>query len=49
MKKGLLGVFIGLIVWLVPTSVFAQTDTDYIKLFTSDITLNQDASIDIKE
>ncbi len=49
MKKILLGILISVVGLLLPTAVFAQTDFDHVRLFTSDITLNQDASIDVKE
>ncbi len=52
MKKLLLALSLVLgVILLLPSKIFAQdySYTDYIKSFNSDITLNQDASISIKE
>ena len=49
MKKFFLVVFLGLLSFVLPYKVSAQTNTDYIKDFKSDVTFNQDASIDIDE
>ncbi len=49
MKKTLLGILFSTVLFLVPCGVFAQYDSDYVKIFNSDATLNQDASIDVRE
>jgi len=37
------------VILILPSSIFAQSSSDYINTFNSDVTLNQDASISIKE
>ncbi len=49
MKKFFFVVLLGLIAFVLPCKVSAQTDSDYIKNFNSNVTFNQDASIDINE
>lgn len=49
MKKFFFVVLLGLFALVLPSRVLAQSDSDYIKNFDSNVTFNQDASIDIKE
>ena len=49
MKKFFLVVFLGLLVFVLPNKASAQSDSDYIRNFSSNVTFNQDASIDIEE
>lgn len=49
MKKFFFVVFLGLLAFVLPDKVSAQTDSDYVKEFSSEVTFNQDASIDINE
>lgn len=50
MKKLFLALSLVLgVILILPSKTFAQEYTDYVKTFNSDITLNQDASISIKE
>ena len=49
MKRFFFAVLLGLIAFVLPYKVSAQSDSDYIKNFASEITFNQDASVDISE
>lgn len=49
MKKFFLVVFLGLLAFVLPYKASAQTNSDYVKNFNSEVTFNQDSSIDIEE